>query len=86
MILKSNIQSFSGLQEMLYKAVLNADAPLVTRHVPWDHATCHTIFRDSLLQQAVPGWRAAVCCCLPALGRSVLPRVVWRAVSVHVTT
>ena len=44
------------------------------------------IFRDSLLQQTVPGRRAAVCCCLPALGRSVLPWVVWRAVSVYVTT
>jgi len=67
MILKSNIHSFSGLQQMLYKAVLNTDAPLVTRHIPWDRATCHTTFRDSLLQQAVPGWTAAVCCCLPAL-------------------
>jgi len=48
--------------------------------------TRHMIFRDSVLQQVVPGWTAAVCCCLPALGRSTLPRVVWRAVSVCVTT
>ena len=31
-------------------------------------------------------WTAAVCCCLPALGRSMLPWVVWRAVSVYITT
>jgi hypothetical protein len=86
MILKSDIHSFSGLQQMPNKAVLNTDAPLVTRHIPWDSVQHAMIFRDSVLQQAVSGWTAAVCCCLPALGRSTLPRVVWRAVSVYVTT
>jgi len=48
--------------------------------------TRYIVFRDSLLQQAMPEWTAAVCCWLPALGRSTLPWVVWQAVSVNVTT
>jgi hypothetical protein len=92
MILKSNIHSF--IHSCIVRALTNAkqsssEYRCCTAHKTHplsQHTTCHMIFRDSLLQQADAGWTAAVCCCLPSLGRSLLPWVVWRAVSVYVTT
>jgi hypothetical protein len=83
---KSNIRSFSGLQQLSYKAVLNTDAPLVTTRTPWDgarHATWYFVTRRcNRVRRGVQ--RQCVAASLHWV-RSTLPWVVWQAVSVCVS-
>ena len=61
MMLKSNTHSFSAMQWTPYSSIGYKTHPLR------QDKTLLVIFTNSLLQLAVPGHRAAVCCCFPEL-------------------
>jgi hypothetical protein len=87
MVLRSNIHSFSGLQQVPYKAVLNTDVPLVTIHISWDgvkHATWY--FWTRCCNRVHLGVQYQCVAASLNLVRSMLPLVVWQAVSVCLST